>query len=348
MTAPRRRALRRRLPAAAGVIAFAVLLLSPVTVANAQATTLTVSPSAEAWYQPPPGLPAETSPCDLPTGCGPQAPVAVPSQYLAGTLHVGVRGGVEESRTYLTLDLAARAADQSLTGGTLTLPLAIGSGSGTLAPDTATLRACLVTDFVIDGIDGRPTGAPATDCATSSIATYVASAGDVPARFRVDLAPFAARWSALGSASLALVPGDGSAPSDVWHVAFSRRDRADVGAEERITAQLQLARRGDPEPALRATNPIPNTITNTNTAPTVVVPIDASASFAVPPLPAPDLLALPSPEPAAMTHATAPIAAVVAGGRYAYPAVFLLPLLVGVAIAWTGRAFTRDLTSERA
>lgn len=52
-----------------------------------------------------------------------------------------------------------------------------------------------------------------------------------------------------------------------------------------------------------------------------------------------------SPEVAART-ASIPVAAVL-GGPYAYPAVFLLPLLVAAAVGWAGRALTRELVPGR-
>ena len=336
MTSAHRRIV---LPVAAGGLTFAALLF-PVRVAEAQSTDTTVSPSAEAWYRPLPGLPAEASSCDLPTGCAPavpEAPVELPSQYPAGTLHVGISGGLEESRTYLTLDLATIPTDQIITGGTLTLPLATEPEAGTVAPDTATLRACLVEGFVIDGVEGDATGAPATDCSISSDALYTEAIDEEPAVYRIDLQPFADSWSSLGAASLVLVPGEAPAPSETWHAAFSRRDREGAAESGRIIAELQLESSDDGDLAVPETSSFDD----------FVAPVDSSASFAVPPLPAPEVAPAPSAPDPVVTTQTTPIVAVVGGG-FAYPVIFLLPLLVAFAVAWTGRAFTRDLAEAAA
>ena len=59
------------------------------------------------------------------------------------------------------------------------------------------------------------------------------------------------------------------------------------------------------------------------------------------------------PDQSGRTAAVTPVAQAqpvvsVVGGRFAYPAMFLLPLGVAAAIAWAGRAFTRDLQSPTA
>lgn len=323
----------------AGGLTFTALLF-PVRVAEAQSTA-TVSPSAESWYRPLPGLPAEASSCDLPTGCAPglpDAPVALPSQYPAGTLHVGVSGGLEESRTYLTLDLATIPTDQIITGGVLKLPLAAEPEAGVVAPETATLRACLVEDFVIDGVEGEPTGAPTVDCSISSDAEFVAAGDEELAAYRIDLEPFAESWSSQGAASLALVAGEAPAPSEAWHAAFSRRDREGATERARIVADFELGPAVAPSADDGLVDPAPTAVGS------FVIPVDASASFAVPPLDAPPVAPSPSEDaPAAVVTAqTTPIVSVVVGG-FAYPVIFVLPLLVGFVAAWTGRAFTRDM-----
>lgn len=336
--------------ATAGLV-LAMLLL-PVDAARAQAPELTVSPSAEAWYRPLPAVPAEVSACDLPTGCppaAPESPVPAPSQYPAGTLHVGVRAGLEESRTYLTLDLATLPTDQDIAAGVLILPVLTDPASGTIAPETATLRACLVEAFVRDGVDGDASGAPETDCTISSEATYQPATEDSPAEFHVDLAPFADTWSSVRSASLALVPGDAPAPSDTWHASFSRRDREGITDDQRIVAHLALAP-SDNAPDLGSDaddfgDPAPPADTGASFA-APPVPTRTLPPLPAPPSPAPDATSKPAPEPVDTTQTT-PVAFVV-GGRYAYPAVFLLPLLAAAAVAWTGRALTRDLTEVAA
>jgi hypothetical protein len=45
--------------------------------------------------------------------------------------------------------------------------------------------------------------------------------------------------------------------------------------------------------------------------------------------------------------AQVPVAALL-GGPFAYPAVFLLPLVMGAAVGWAGRALTRELVPVQA
>jgi hypothetical protein len=325
------------------------LLLVPVPV-EAQEGPVTVEPRAEAWYRTVPGAPdGAPSACDLPTGCGPavpKPPVPPPSVYPSGTLHVGVAAGTEESRSYLTLDLSAVPAGAELVGGTLRLPIASDPNSGTAAPDLAKVRVCDVPTFVRDGADGDLTGAPKVDCATSSLATFVEGQGDKPGEFLVDLTPFVGKWS-NGGASIAVLPDKGLAPSDSWHVAFSRHDRKAEGAKP-ISAQLMLAgdepSGGELFPPLDPGNvnggPAPAPDLNDSAAPPPLdggsSPLEADAG-AVDPL---DPVAAPAADPGAAAPQVQPVAVFVG---HKYPAAFLLPLVVGLSIAWTGRAFTRDL-----
>jgi hypothetical protein len=333
----------RRLPVAAAAVTAGVLLL-PVQVAVAQPAPVTAAPAAEAWFRTlPVQPPAEAEPCTLPSGCPPALPAPLPSPYAAGTLHVGVAGGAEESRTYLALDLSTVGFDSEITGGTLTLPVATDPQAGTAAPETAALRACAVAGSVQDGVDGALTGAPPVDCATSSEAVYAAAEGDAPASYSVDLTPFAESLTA-GATGLALVPGE--EPGTAWHVAFSRRDREAEGALP-ISATLRVT------PATATTDgptaaPTVEVAAPVGTGTVDLPPLRSGASFAAPPLaPAEQPLTSPvTPEVAAPT-AQVPVAAVL-GGPYAYPAVFLLPLLVAAAVGWAGRAFTRDLLPVRA
>jgi hypothetical protein len=326
------------LPAVLTVLT-AGLLLFPLQVATAQSAVPPSAPSAEAWYRTTaaPAAPA----CTLPVGC---PPAPLPSQYPPGTLHVGVTAGQEEARTYLAFDLSGLTGE--LTGGTLTLPVA--SGAGSRAPETAKLRACLVTAPVQDGVDGEVQPAPpAVDCATSADAVYAAGDGQGPAVFTVDLAAFATAFGS-GAAALSLVPAEGVPPTDNWHVALSRRDRqAEVAVP--ISATFQVAAAESPPPAQEETAapsfgftpPVDSFAPSTP----FDVPSFGGTSFAAPPLTesADQPLDAPvAPEVAAPQIGSVPVASVLAG-PFAYPAVFLLPLLFAVGVGWAGRAFTRDL-----
>ena len=79
--------------------------------------TVTVNNRAEAWYS---ASPVDT--CTSPIGCPPGST----SPYPADTLHVGVAGGQETSRTYLAPDLTSLSPGASVVGATMTLPVAAG------------------------------------------------------------------------------------------------------------------------------------------------------------------------------------------------------------------------------
>ena len=336
----------RRLLALAAAGLTAVVLLLPVPVRGAEDGSVTISPRAEAWYRTVTTA-AEAAPtCDLPIGCAPAVPgppVPPPSPYPPGFLHVGVGAGLEESRTYVALDLEGVPADGELIGGTLTLPITPDPTAGNALPETAKVRACHVETFVKDGVAGDLTGAPPVDCTVTSSATYVAAADGLPAALTVDLVPFLEKWDG-GVAAVALLPEGGLAPTENWHVAFSRRDRqaADVVP---ISARLDLApsfaefeplTTDDFEPPLSS---VDDDFTPAFAPDSFAAPPLTPDTFAAAPVARPPTTAAPAPRPVAPAQ---PIVSVV-GGRFKYPGIFLLPLLIAAAIAWTGRAFTREL-----
>ena len=330
-----------------GALLTVGLLLVPVRVsAAAQDDSVTVPTQAESWYR---SIATVTSAvpdtCDLPVGCLPAAPglpVEPPSPYPAGFLHVGVGAGIEESRTYLAFDLAEVPFDAELAGGTISLPITTDPTAGVARPEAAKVRACNVPSFVGDNGAGDLTGAPNVDCAISSPAVYVAATGTEPAALTVDLTPFLDEWS-TGVAQVALVPQEGLAPTDTWHVAFSRRDRQAADALP-ISARLELTvAESGIEPFDEPPAPdIPPLLVDDDDAPVLFTeqafaePSLESESFAAPPIEQAVV------EQSGNARVARPVVSVI-GGRFAYPAIFLLPLAVGAAIAWAGRAFTRDL-----
>jgi hypothetical protein len=307
--------VRTRVAALAGAGVTAALLLLPVPVRAAEGESIVVGMSAESWYRP--------------------AGQPLPSTYPEGFVHVGALAGVEESRTYLGLDLSRLPADAELVAGTLTLPIVAESTAGTSFPESAKVRACHVASVVADGVAGETAGAPEPVCAITAPAVYVAAEGEAPAALVIDLAPFIALWS-RGVASLAVLVEEELTPTETWHVAFSRRDREAPDAIP-ISAQLELGRDAEAEADVADDFEPPAASSSGGfTAPR----LDASASFAAPPLAAPiePQVAVTERAPVIMTQ---PVVSVVAGG-YAYPVVLLLPLAAAAAIAWAGRALTRD------
>jgi hypothetical protein len=266
---------------------------------------------------------------------------------------VGVNAGTEEARTYLQLDLGTLPAGTKPSGGTLLLPVATATGDGTRAPETATLQACAVTAEVTD-VDGSFAPPPEPDCAAATApAVFVPGAGANPPAFTVDLAALAAGWAAGATpGALALVPAAETAPPDSWHVAFSDRTRTGEGVAPIRAALAFVSASVDTRvaPPPRVPAPAFTTSGTGGTAPS----FDSAAggtgtSFAAPVLEAAPLL----PEPVALTgqapvaaapvqQQAVPVASFVPSG-FRYPAVFLLPLLLAVAVGWLGRALTRDL-----
>ena len=315
------------------VSALGCAVVGPAVLAHAAGSgSVTTGPQADGWYR--------TAPvCALPAGC-PEAP----SPYSAQSLHVGVNLGQEEARTTLLLDLSALPAGTKPVGGQLRLPILTGPQDGTRNPETAKLRACLVTEPVTD-VDGAFAAPPEADCeGASSDAVFVPATAQAPAAFTVDLSALAFAWEdALVPGALTLVPGE-VAPPDTWHVAFP--DRELKGDGPKVTAAVSFASSsvGDDFEAPAVFAPVDSF--GSTDAPA----IDTSVSAPGPALDAPVTVAegpeqpaAAAPAPQAAPPAVVPVAAVV-DTAFRYPAVFLLPLLFAAGAAWLGRALTRDLS----
>lgn len=334
--ARRRVSLLRSLPVGLLVTSGLALQVLP---AGAD-STVPLRPTAEAWYRALP-LPVALPPVPCtPAGCVP--PVALPAAnpYPTKTLHVGASAGAEEARTYVSLDTASLPFGAEVAGGTLVLPVVADAAAGTLAPETATLQVCLATTAVQDGVEGALGGAPGTDCTTSSKAAFTPGTASKPAVFTVDLKPFA-NAIATGQASFAILPLVQAADAGAWHVAFSRRDR--VGGTP-ISATLVVA--GD-DPVDTPTGPTAPTDSGTDTGElppvgsgsTPGAPLGSSPSGPQPPqtAPVPPQVSGPRAVPVAAAEDTS----------FAYPGVFLVPLVLVAALGWACRAMSRDLVQAR-
>ena len=211
----RRAAITARLgPAFAACVAIA---LAVVAVVPARAASSVVLPtSAEAWYQTPATSAAQQS------GQKPPPPPAAPppaNPYGAGTMHVGIRGGVEDARTYLRLDSGTLESDDVLTAAILVLP--VDPGHGTTNPQAAQLDVCLSADPG-QPVEGSFAAPPAVDCSVSTRATYEASPKP---RFVADVLPFGA--DALRDGGLAVLPASAARSTQAtWHVSFFARQAA--------------------------------------------------------------------------------------------------------------------------
>lgn len=321
------------------MIAATVLaaVTGPALTALAAGTgTVTTGAAAEGWYRA-----GQT--CTLPVDC----PPTPPSPYPADTLHVGVLAGQEEARTVLQLDLSALPTGTKPAGGQLRLPVDAAPADGARTPETAALRACLVTAPVKDA-DGAVAAGPKVDCeAASAPATYVAASGQQPAMFTVDLAVLAAAWQGgAAPGALALLPATTVAPPASWHVTFSGRKRTGSSVPP-VSALVTYV--GGAVDVQQLPPPAPAPLPDSGFA---AAPSVGGDSFAAPPLSsgaeltaAPPAAAAPVAEPPAAAPPVQPVASVVQAG-FRYPAVFLLPLVLLFAVGWVGRALTRDLATD--
>jgi hypothetical protein len=305
-----------------GAVAAASLALA------AGATVL--SPTVEAWYQPNPS-------CSLPVGCITTGalPIAVPagiptSAFPAGTMHAGVSGGVETARAYIGLPL--KSLGGAVTSATLTVPLDTAPSSGSTTPERSKLQVCTTTAPLVRA-DGSIAAPPRVDCSKAAIVAYAATPQP---HLEADLSSLAARLpSATG---LALVP-DATllTPADAWRVVFSAHDRVDASATPPARVQV--------------------TVADAAAVPTVELPpaqgLPTARDVALPPVAAPlDIpvpaaaIAEPPPMPAASTDVLA-VASLAAPETltvgYAYPAIWLFPLVLLVGVPAAARALTKDL-----
>lgn len=302
--------MRRRLAFALAVLAM--VALRPT--APAAAVTTEVGTSFEAWYARLPTI--EPRPAD--------------------TLSVGVALGLEESRSYLALDLAGVDAAE-VTGGRLRLPIDVAASRSI---EAAAIDVCQVGALGPE-VAGSTEEPPAVDCTVTAEATLDAGASELVA----DLTPFV---SSLATTGLALVPRP-AAPTDTWRVVlFGRRSQAPGARPIRATLVLPDPP-VRPAPAPAAPSPAADVAAPASASPfggegtafasvdsfelpaVVAAPIEASP-VVVPQLGPVDVAAAPavSVAPAASPATTPP-------GSLA----FALPLVVLALAGYLGSALTR-------
>jgi hypothetical protein len=321
--------LRVRVAVVTAIVAVGASLFTPARAADGAAAT--VGDVAEAWYAT-----APVDVCTTPLGCDTDQST---SPYPADTLHVGVAGGQESARSYVLPDFGAVPSDATMTAGTMTLPLASGTGDGTSAPETAELVGCLAKGAIVDGSEGSTAPPPEVDCSTS----VQAHLDDTRNVFTLDLAPFLRAWrTGRPRYGIALVPApDTSSPTAAWHVAFNGRERADVPV---ITSVITF----------EVAQPAPSTA-DTDAATTLAGPPPAAPTtpgFAIPGGPAPTtpttqhtVAVAPGAQPTASDAFSQAFGNVPRPFRY--PAVFAMPLVLMVAALFLARLFTRDATPVR-
>jgi len=307
-----------RLAAAAAIAGAAVVGFTPVAEAE---TTVTVAPTAEAWYQPNPT-------CSTPAGCLGVGTVPPASPYPAGTLHIGLAAGAETARSYVALPLVAITGD--ITAAALTVPLDTSPADGALSPESAKVQVCL-TSVPLAPVRGSFDPPPSTDCSAVVPATYVATPAP---HLEADLGPLVDRLQSATGVVL-LPDASASTPTDSWHVVFSAHDATDAAItpasvtlkfEDRSTAEAPspVARPPSPSGGVGPVQPPLNT--GFAGAPST----SAGAATAAPPVGA--VRSAPR-----LTRAAA----------YAYPGVWLLPLVLLVLVPMMVKTLTADLRSSR-
>lgn len=319
-----------RMALATGMAAISITVASaPADAKEAESVTRDVEGS---WYQPNPT-------CASVLGC---QELPLPSAYPAGTVHVGVLAGVEESRTFVAIDLPQ---GKELESGMLTMPV---SAEFSRVPEGARLQACLATG-VFDPADQGSTSTSPTPLCDFSSPVKVGVPDDPQAALNVtmtvDLAPFLTTWATESKGLLAIVPVADVTVTDAWHVAFSTSARAaDTGEFTPMSAKFVVAsRETQPDPGDDdVTPPVDNTGSDGFTSGPV-----SSGTFTPPAAPpisnAPEMGPPPAPvaaDPTAPVVSAAPMQLV----GYRYPGVYVVPLIFALGLVWATRAFTADLT----
>jgi hypothetical protein len=307
------------------------------------ATARNVPTETEAWYHASPTDPGEDDPsCALPTGCAPQPGVPV-NPYPEDTLQVGVAAGRDTARTFVTLDLGGLPDGALISGGTLTLPVLADSESGSLQPESAQVSACPVSGAVEEAQGGQPDDQPEFACTTAGEGTYNEGAEGQAPTITVDLAPIAAL---LTTGSIAIVPAEEAHESGgTWRVAFPTRDNE--SADAAITATLEYQEAPSYDAGLpgqtradtggRPSGDLGATSTGGDFQPAPSSGI-APPDFEPAPAAAPPAPGAPEQPLAAPAAPATPVAAV----GYAYPAVWLAPLV----LAAVAGALARTLSGE--
>jgi hypothetical protein len=321
--------VRRTARGVLAVLAAGSVALGFAPIAHAADETTLLTPDAEAWYQYNPTC-AQATGCVAPSTLPVTPPVTPPAQppsspFPARSMHIGLAAGQETARSYLSLSLATLTG--SVTGGTLDVPLDVAQADGSQSPETAKVQVCLVTAS-ITSVDGSVESPPGVSCGSSVPAAYVATPSP---HLHADLTSLGA--DLLGASGLALVPDTTkAAQTDAWQVVFSAHDRTDAAKTPPASVALTLA-----VPDEQQVSPPLDT-----GLPAVAPPI--GTGFA--PAPTPELPAPAAQQPSVVPPATVPVAlprTVTVG--YAYPGVWLLPLVFLVLVPAAARALTKDLAT---
>ncbi len=351
----------RRWRAMFPLAALGLVLAAPAAAADPAGTqvvgSVTLTPTVDAWFSR--GACAAGAPCSGPPMVSP-APV-----YPAHSMHVALTGGSEADRSYLVFALGAVPHSATITGGTLTVPLDANPSDGALDEQAAHVTVCAVTTPVASA-EGSTATPPGTDCTLSATAAY---SGVPTPRLVADLGALA---PVLPTAQgLALLPV-ATAARDTWQVVYaghaekaapakpaqaliSYSETVSVGAQPTPGSPGPLGAGQPPlaTPAARQEPLAPSTATqatpsvgagSTGVSPTGAAPVDAGSAVSRGSTSSPGRVPTASSVGGALGSSPG-IGYVTVG--YAYPVVWLLPLLVLVVGAVLARQLTEDLTPPR-
>jgi hypothetical protein len=315
-----------------GVLVLGSAGLGFLPLAHADQTQV-VAPETEGWYQPNPSC-AQASGC-VTTGSLPVAPpVELPlSPYPAGTLHVGWAGASKESaRTYLSFPFAGLSG--TLTGAVLDIPLDTAPADGDTQSATAKIQACLVTGATT-AVDGSIAPPPATSCDQHAQVTYVATPAP---HLHADLAPILVGLPT--TSGIVLLPdATANTDTDAWRVVFSSHTRTDAAKTAPAALTLSIAEQPVVSTPESPTVDLPAAPVDSGFA-----PAPSTGFVAAPQVQAPQAPAVVAPLVPAVVPPAAPVtAAQTITVGYAYPAVWLLPLVFLVLVPMATKALTRDL-----
>lgn len=223
MASRRRASTGVKRAAVVSLLLFALSLWAPPAWTQTAPEKAKTDTSLEAWYYV--ADDAQEPPAPLPVIPDPVNP------YGENTLHVGITGGQEESRTYVTLDVTDLPAAFKLVEGKLTMPIA--PDSGTIGAEDARVQLCLALPPT-KSTEGSFEEPPEVDCKTRSPAGYREK--PLP-RLEADLTPFE---DDLAFSALAIVPSDRAVEQqDTWHIAFYGKKNETEGAKP-ISAELSF------------------------------------------------------------------------------------------------------------
>lgn len=258
------------------------------------------------------------------------------SPYAANTMHVGATSGREDSRTYVTLDLADLPLGATINDGTLVLAL---YEAETRAPESVKMEACSVIEPPENSQEGSFDTPPEHDCSTQSEAVFKKRPQPM---FVVDLEPFAGSLTS-GASGLVLLPTEKtSEEGSSWHVSlYGKKNESEDAVLIAAALKLETVDLTDPPSDPVADPPLD---TDTDAGEDFGSSMGSSSAPDFSGSPGIGSIGLPEDpsdtEPVDLsTQAAAPVAIVVPR----YSAIWYLPIVLIAGVALLGSVLTRTI-----